>query len=292
MTHTELERAWAELRAAEAAVERDPGDVDAWERIAVRLSGPPIVHSGANRLRGVDAWPRAVEAARRCVELDASRSAPHLVLGTVAWYGDWSYDAAEHHFRAAIERGDSARAHGSLARLLAQRGRFADAGKILDGFDPGDDRLRIDRGAVAYLERRFDDALAAWEPLPFWSAMALCELGRAVEAAERQLTGMPADRNPGYVAGLARALVLAGRRSDADALIDELHERARQGERIVDYQHAAVAVARGDHATALDLLDRSLPHRGNWLCWLPRDPRFNRLRGDARFEAIVAAVGL
>lgn len=288
----DLARAWEELGQAEATVERDPQDAAAWERIAVLLSSPPIVYSGANRLRAAEAYPRAGRAAHRAIELDPVRPAPHTVLATIAWYGEWDYAEAERRFRAAIECGDAAAAHGGLARLLAQQGRFDEAWMILEPFAPDDDRLRIHRGAVAYLERRFDLALEAWNPLPFWSAMALCELGRPAEAADRQLVGMEPDRNPGYVAGLARALVLAGRHAEADGLIAELHEREGRGERIVDYQMSAVAVARGEHSLALDLLERSLPHKGNWLCWLPRDPRFDALRGDPRFEAVVRAVGL
>lgn len=288
----DLERAWAELRECEERVGRDSHDAAAWERIAVLLSSPPIVYSGTHRLRAAEAYPRAAAAAARSIELDPTRPVPHTVLATIAWYGRWDYTSAEQHFRSAIDLGEPATAHGGLARLLAQQGRFEEAWVILGRFSPEDHRLRIHRGVVAYLERRYDVALDAWDPLPFWSAMALCELGQPGEAAERQLLGMEPDRNPGYVAGLARALVLAGRDVEAQQLIDELHERERQGERIVDYQMAAVAVVRDQHDIAIELLGRGVGHKGNWLCWLPRDPRFDKLRGDPRFEEIVRAVGL
>ena len=174
-----------------------------------------------------------------------------------------------------------------LALLLTQLGRDAEADDVLSAV--GDPRLAgIARGQVRYLQRRFEEAADHASPSAFWRGLALCAAGRPGEAVSLLDQGAERDdRNPGYVALMAYAAVLAGDLGAADLLDAELRERGRT-ERLVEYQLATVAVARGDLDRALSLLDAAMQRPSNWPLWLPRDVRFDPLRDDARFTELLA----
>jgi len=56
------------------------------------------------------------------------------------------------------------------------------------------------------------------------------------------------------------------------------------------YDRAKILARLGDHDAALDQLDLALAEGGNWLNYLRVDPAVDPLRGNERFEAIVADV--
>ena len=289
--YPELERAWATLRRHEAALEHDPESVPDLVGIALLLSGPPIVYSGAGTLRGAEAYPRAIAAARRVLTIAPDVGDAHGVLGFVAHNWDWDFAAADDQLARAVQLGCAPRFAYERALLLAQQGRDDEAMAALAMVsDPATGRMAA--GAVHYLAGRFGDAQVAWEA-PFWQALALCALGEPRRAVDVLAPAVGAiDRNPGFIALLAYAHVLAGDDGTAESLEQELYARERAGERIVYYQMATVEVARGNHDRALEMLEGCLPGRGNWLPWLPRDVRFAPLRPHPRFQSIIAAVGI
>lgn len=288
--HPELERAWTALRRHEAVVEADPTSAGDLVAIALLLSGPPIVYSGAGTLRGVEAWPRAEDAARRAIAIDPDLADAHGVLGSLAHNRDWDFPAALAILGRAVALGCSPRFSSERAVLLAQLGRDDEA--LLAAEEVRDPAMsQAARGTVHYLARRFPEAASAWVA-PFWRGLALCALGDPEEAVRLLHAAVEgAARNPGFVALLAYAHVLAGDEPAAATLERELLSREQAGERIVPYQMATIAVARGDHDRALDLLEGSVDNRGNWLPWLARDVRFDPLRNDPRLQAIIVRVG-
>jgi len=52
-----------------------------------------------------------------------------------------------------------------------------------------------------------------------------------------------------------------------------------------------VHLGLGDRNQALQELQRAYDERAAWMVWLLKDPRWDPMRGDARFEAIVDRVG-
>ena len=92
-------------------------------------------------------------------------------------------------------------------------------------------------------------------------------------------------------AGLANSYAVAGRAGEARAMLAEL-ERAR-GERYVSPWALASIYARlGDHAPALDWLERAYEERDSTLVWLKVHPRFDALRHEPRLVALLARLGL
>jgi tetratricopeptide (TPR) repeat protein len=93
------------------------------------------------------------------------------------------------------------------------------------------------------------------------------------------------------VALLGHAYAAAGRRSDAQAILDELS--ALSAKRYVPaYSIAAIHVALGDNESAFAWLERAFEQRDSWMDYLGLDPRLDGLRADARFGDLLRRMHL
>jgi hypothetical protein len=73
-----------------------------------------------------------------------------------------------------------------------------------------------------------------------------------------------------------------------------LLDRDARGEHVVSYQIAAVYEALGNRDETFRWLTRyteEVDGLGSWLLWLPHDPRWDRLRDDPRYAAVLAKSG-
>ena len=130
-------------------------------------------------------------------------------------------------------------------------------------------------------------ALALWI-----EAFVLSHLGRhdqAIEAAERAV--MLTRRQSHFLGGAARAYAAAGRRKDAEAIVNELGERSRQ-EYVSPLYFADVATALGEIDQAFEWLDRAYEDHSPLLRATGVHPPYDPLRGDPRFERLLKKVGL
>jgi tetratricopeptide (TPR) repeat protein len=112
---------------------------------------------------------------------------------------------------------------------------------------------------------------------------ALTELDTASPAL-RQWQPMMAAK--GYLYGVW------GKTKEAQAVLDELQALRSGGHFETSYGIALVHAALGDTEQAFTWLDRAVDERSHWLVWLRLDPRWARLRSDARFNKLVQRVGL
>jgi serine/threonine-protein kinase len=86
-------------------------------------------------------------------------------------------------------------------------------------------------------------------------------------------------------------LALSGRTGEARATIAEMDAMSRNAY-VTAYAMALVHAALGQRDSAFAWLDRGVAERTHWLVWLNRDPRWQSIRGDPRFAALVKRVGL
>ena len=83
-----------------------------------------------------------------------------------------------------------------------------------------------------------------------------------------------------------------GKPAEARALLDELIARREQGDYVPATPIGATFVALGDKESALEWLDRAYADRTHDLYLLKVNPRFDPLRGDPRFIALLRRMGL
>lgn len=284
----------------ESAIAHDAAYAPAWSGLAdcaIALASrdlqPPLA-----------VLPRAEEHARHALSLDGALAEAHASLAAIHELLHWRWSEAEAEYRAALRLDPESRhARQWYALGLAHRARFTEAVdqmRIAAASDPLSFAMNAAAAAVHYLARDFDAAVEACaraleinphhEPAHFTRGLALQqrgELDAARQALERART--IARDEPHVIAALG---ALAAARGDAGAAraslarLDEL-----RATRLVSPVHiATVRTAFGDHDAALEELTRAAEMRSGWLLYLRTEPRFDPLRGNRAFEAIVAKI--
>ncbi|HEX6623721.1 MAG TPA: tetratricopeptide repeat protein, partial [Pyrinomonadaceae bacterium] len=253
-----------------------------------------------------DSSAAAAEAALTAVKLDPDLSEAHAALGFAVHCRDFNWEGAEEHHRRAIELNPhNSAAHNWYSFLLLAQGRFeeavAETHRAIE-LDPMTPLVTLSLAWCYYHSGRFEDALPVHrrvleiEPrFPYgrlvysWALMSAGAREDAVDEAERALE-LAGDRGQLYVNGLAAAYAAAGRRADAQRVLERLREMAA-GEYVSPYFLALVHVHLGDKEKALLLLEEAVRVRDAWVVWLGVDPRFEPLRSEPRFQALVERTG-
>jgi serine/threonine-protein kinase len=254
-----------------------------------------------------ESFPRARAAAQKALELDPDLAEAHASLGFALMYYDWDFAAAEREFRRAIELNSSyAIAHQWYAYLLTAMERpQADTEReiaIAKKLDPLSVPINTDQAYMLYYYGKADEALkavrAALEMNPkfplayFWLGRIYASQGRYPEAEKALQQIGPLRTWTPAMAVLGFLYAKEGKRKEAEGVLAEFAELEHQGRYPSSYAIAVIYVGLGDRERAFQSLDAAYEERSHWLVWLKRDPRWNEIRSDARFQTLVRKVGL
>jgi tetratricopeptide (TPR) repeat protein len=153
---------------------------------------------------------------------------------------------------------------------------------------------------ILYFARRYEDALAecrktlqmnpAFAEARRVSFLVLQRLHRDAEAlADLEAYRRLPDGGPGGSVGYAYAVL--GRRKEAAEVLRELEAQSRR-RFVASYDFAVIHAGLGDADRALAWLDKALTGHDPETMILPADPRFDSLRGDPRFAALLERMSL
>lgn len=252
------------------------------------------------------AFERAKAAARQALILDASLADAHASLGFAHLYYDWDFSAADREFQRALALGAaSVTPHQWYGIYLTAMGRFADAHAqiaLAQQLDPLSVAINTDAGFVTYYSGRSAEAVTQLRAtLDMNPAFPLAHLwlGRAYEQQKDYDAAIVEFKTaatalvdwPVTMAALGHVYGVAGRRQAARQVLDDLRALSAR-KYVTPYGVALVHAGLGDIDQAFSALDQAVADRSNWLVWLKLDPRFDNLRGDPRFDALVRRVGL
>jgi DNA-binding winged helix-turn-helix (wHTH) protein/Tfp pilus assembly protein PilF len=116
-----------------------------------------------------EAYPRALAAAQKAVELDDRSSEAHASLAFALFYGVWDAAGAEREFRRSIELGpNNAAAHHWYATFLSTIGRHDESLVEIDraqALDPSSKAILADKGMLLLNAGRHDEAVALLKQL-------------------------------------------------------------------------------------------------------------------------------
>lgn len=107
-----------------------------------------------------------------------------------------------------------------------------------------------------------------------------------LETATRLSRGSPV-----YIASLAHALGVAGRKQQALKLLDDLKELSRR-RFVSSYDMALAVVGLAEQDQALAWLEKALEERSPRVLFLKVEPRFDGLRPHPRFKDLLSRIGL
>jgi tetratricopeptide (TPR) repeat protein len=257
-------------------------------------------------LSPVETFPHAKEAVNQALALDDSLAEAHTTLAFVSVYYDRDWEKAEREFRRAIELNPNyANGHHWYAEFLSLAGRHEQA--IVESerareLDPLSNIINTWVGSRYFFARQYDKAIEqyrnALEMDPAFVPVHLV-LGQAYEQkrmyqeaiAELQRAVNLSGPSPVYLAALAHVYGSAGRRSDAEACIIELENLSKR-KYVSSVDLALAQLGLGRNAEALALLERAVEEGSPRVAFLGIEPHFDRLRADARFQRLIARIGI
>jgi TolB-like protein/Tfp pilus assembly protein PilF len=245
---------------------------------------------------------RAGEACKRAIAIDSDAIDAHSTMGCILAQ-EWKWENAEESFRKALALGDQHAAHRQFAQFLLIHSRFDESWKhfqIAEGMDPFSARQKSSIARFFYYSRwhqeakDYYDRVKQYGPLPIEATLILAfteiqmgELKNAVALAQgvRRRVGTVQL----YLATIAEIFALSNEVEQAQALT--MSAGLLTGPASLSYfRKACLALALNEPVKSVEFLGESFKRREAELPWIAADPRFDRVRDDAAFQAIVREV--
>ena len=250
--------------------------------------------------------PKAKAAANKALETDAELSEAHAVLGSIMFWYDWDWNAAEQHFKRALELDpNSSDTRQFYAHLLSNTGRHAEAlAQIKRARELDPLNLRVNALEAMFLLHagRTDEAIDAarknleldsnfWltNTVLSWAYINKGMFSEAVAVTRRQSELSPNISEP--VASGIYALVRSGRVEEARILLGKLVKAA--GERYVFPYNLALAYnGVGEREKAFEYLEKGFTVKDLRMAFLKVDRRWDNLRSEPRFIDLLRRINL
>jgi serine/threonine-protein kinase len=248
-----------------------------------------------------EGFAHAKAYARKALELDETLPEAHASLAWSLFIYDWDFESAEREFRRAIELNPRyAVAHQWYAFLLAAKGHMDEAlveGHTAQELDSGSVSARRGLGFLYYYARRYERAAdhllrgIAMNPVAEETYRVLGLVLSTQEdhaEAERVLREALALSAGGTLtrATLGYALARAGKREEAERLLEELEREAMVGY-VSPVAFATVHLGLGNIDRALDWAEQAYEERRGWLTYVKVHPMLDPARGHPRLEALI-----
>lgn len=253
-----------------------------------------------------ETFPKARAAALRAQEIDDTLAEAESSLGFVKYRYEWNWAEAEERFRRAITlKPDYPTGHHWYGEFLAAQGRFRESIDELERaqqLDPLSLPINTDLGQTFFFAGQYDRAIEQSQKtleMDQRFVRAQIILGAAYEQKgmyAEAIVALEAARaaagtNPLVTGGLGHAYAVAGKREKALEALEELKKLSAE-HYVLAYNIAIIYAGLDERESALAWLEKAFEHRDVWLVWLGVNPRFARLRTDARFTELLRRMGL
>ena len=279
------------------AIERDPHYALAYAGLADSW----FTMGWYRMVTGDIAYTRSRAAATKALEIDPKLAEAHTTLAMIKANYEWDWAGAENEFKAALELNPRyPTAHHRYSLFLPILGRMdeavAEAKKALD-LDPLSLIINENVGDILRLARRYDEAeqqlLKTIELDPNFN-VAHNTLAQVYEAKgmyekylEENLRGAP----PDVITHLKKVYAQSGMQGVRRDELEYMLNRAKDGE-VVAFGIARIYAYLGDKDKAFEWLNKAVDDRAIQFTYLIADPRWDSVRSDPRYTALLQRVGL
>lgn len=246
-----------------------------------------------------EAFPRAMAAAKKAMELDPTLAEAHTAAGYPEHHYGWNWAGAEREYQTAISLNPNfATAHLRYAELLSSEGRHDEAIQETHSaleLDPLSLVYMANLGRFLYHARRYDEAIEvltrtlALDPNLAYArahlAMCYVEKGLFSQALEQYRRAFGNQAGP----GLAHCYARSGDSATAAKMAGQLRLDVKDSQWFL---MAGVYAALGDKDNAFFCLDKAREKHDFFLVFLKVHPFMDPLRSDARCAELIARLGL
>jgi adenylate cyclase len=278
------------------AIERDPKYALAY----VGLADSYFTMGWYRYMSPAEACPQAKVAANKALELDSSLAEPHSTLAMIRSFYEWDWAGAENEFKLALELNPRyPRTHHQYSLFLPVVGRVDEAvaeARKAQELDPLSLIINENVGDILALARRYDEAeqqLRKTIELDPSFEVAHQTLSRVYEAKgmyEKSLEeGFWDDQNE--LARVKKIYAQSGFEGILRENLEFLLDKAKKGDPR-PFWIAGIYVKLGDKDKAFEWLNKALEERAINFTYFIGDARFDNIRSDPRYDAILVRVGL
>jgi TolB-like protein/Tfp pilus assembly protein PilF len=253
-----------------------------------------------------DAFPKAIQAATKAVQLDSTLAEPHASLGFYEFYYNWDWAAAEQEFRTAIALNPNySLAYEWYGYYLTAMQRYNEAEIVLKKaaeVDPLSAPVLNDMGFSLYYSGNYDQSIkkleASLQLNPNY-ALAHIWLGRCYQAKKMYPQAIAEFKttmaiSPGWPVGLAQignAYGVSGDKTDGQKTLDTLLSLSEK-QYVSAYGIALIYAGLNEKENVFIWLNRAYEERSNWMVWLKNDPRWIPFHSDKRYAELINKVQL
>ena len=253
-----------------------------------------------------EAYIKSKAEALKALELDASLAEAHTSLATVQYRYDWNWKEAEQSFQKAILLNPGyITAHHWYGVFQVLTGKFKEGiAKVEKAatIDPLSVVIQWTLGYTCFYARDYDRALkACWRALEIDPAFArvyidigLCYIQQSknqegIYEIQRGISLL--DPGPTLLSTLAYAYGVLGQKEEALKILQDVTEEAKR-QYVSPYNFALIHIGLGDKDQAFEYLEKAFERREDALVSLKVNPRFDSLRSDPRYDALLKRIGL
>ncbi|HEY8010768.1 MAG TPA: tetratricopeptide repeat protein [Rudaea sp.] len=249
-----------------------------------------------------DAFPLAKQYALKALALNPSLAEAHASLAYEKFYFEWDWPGADAEFKRAIALNPRYPiTHQWYSVYLLAMGRANEALQEIRAaqeYDPLSLAINTDVGFQYYYTGKYEEAtkqLQAVLEMNSDYALAHLWLGRTYQQSKRYDDALSefqkaevAFRNwPVLVAARGSVDAASGRMQEANQATAEL-ESLSKSRFVTSYGVALIYAGLNEKDAAFGWLEKAFDERSHWLVWLRLDPRWDNLRSDPRFSALVS----
>ncbi len=255
-----------------------------------------------------EAYPRALAAAKKAVELDYQSSEAHASLAFASYFGMWDAVTADREFRRAIELNPrNAQAHHWYATFLASRLRFEESLAEIDRaqtLDPGSKSVLADKGSILFdsghlpeaiallkqMEENEPDFISPHRYLRFFYLQTGDYRHYLIEAKQEAVLMHDPD-SMAAVALTEKSFATGGGRGLLEALLRQQMKTYENG-LTSPYYLAVTCSLLGDKQEALRYLKIAYGQHAETMTGMAANHTFDNLHDEPEFRELLAEVGL
>lgn len=244
-------------------------------------------------------------AALSAIHLDPDLAEPHASLGMIYFFGEWNRPKAELEFQRSIALDPNyATAHQWYGQELAATGNLPKAiyeMQLAQNLDPLSLIIGTDLGWAAYLNRDYDGAISEYRrvlELDPAFVRALVRIGYAdlrkgdtAEAVKNLKAAQKLTNAPYVLALLGYAQAMNGETAAAESILQSIRPTS-DSKNYPAFELSLVCLALHRKEDAMQFLEKATQQHSSGLIYAKVDPALDPLRGDPRFQKILAKMNL
>jgi DNA-binding winged helix-turn-helix (wHTH) protein/Tfp pilus assembly protein PilF len=255
-----------------------------------------------------EAYPRALAAAKKAVELDDRSSEAHASLAFASFYGMWDAATADREFRRAIELDPkNAIAHHWYATYLLTLGHYPEALAEIDrarALDPSSAAILADKGDILITAGHVEEGVSLLKQMEAtdpsfisphrYLKLAYFDGGDNADfiAEARQEANLMKDPVGLAIADAAQRGLSSGGRQGMFKNMLATERKFYDQDKISPFLLAEVCARMGDEQQALHYLQSALDKHDQYMASLAGDNAFRDMRDQPAFKSILAGAGL